>query len=278
MGWFDDQINLRKHNDKKAFANSILSIANAVTGAKRAAYDMDENERIESALGDILKFYHSPAREAPARIKSFEDRMEYVLYPAGIMYRRIELSPGWRKDAYGAMLGFLAEDHTPIALLPYGLGYYRYRDPKSGAYVRITAATEALLEREAYAFYRPFALKELSLADLARYIVGILEPADYAMIVLATLAVTLVGMLTSRISFFLFDQVIEEGEVSLLIATGIFLLSASIGSLMLTSAKTLVTTRIDTKMSICVEAATMMRLLSLPAGFFKNYGSITNFM
>jgi ABC-type bacteriocin/lantibiotic exporter with double-glycine peptidase domain len=42
---------------------------------------------------------------------------------------------------------------------------------------------------------------------------------------------------------------------------------------MLGSARSLISSRIDTKLSISVEAATMMRILSLPAGFFKDYSS-----
>ncbi len=93
------------------------------------------------------------------------------------------------------------------------------------------------------------------------------------MILLATLLVTLVGMLTPRINLFLFQNVVSSESVALLLVTVLFLLSASIGALMFGAVKNLVTTRIDTKMSICVEAATMMRILTLPAGFFRSYSS-----
>ncbi|MCR5012978.1 MAG: NHLP bacteriocin export ABC transporter permease/ATPase subunit [Lachnospiraceae bacterium] len=272
MGWFDDQIRSRKQNDRQDFDKSFMKIAAAVTGDKSALNNTDD-AMVQSAVNDIMRYYHIPPREIPSRIRTIEDQLEYVLHPSGVMYRRVELKKGWHKDAYGAMLGFRKPDNAPVALMPFGLTHYRYFDPAKNSYVVINAKNENEFETDAFAFYRPFSLKKLGIIDLLKYIVGVLEPADYVMITLATLVVTLVGMLTPKISLFLFSEVIDAKDISLLISTGIFMLFASIGSMMFSSARTLIHTRIDTKMSISVEAATMMRILSLPAGFFKDYSS-----
>jgi NHLM bacteriocin system ABC transporter ATP-binding protein len=189
------------------------------------------------------------------------------------MYRRVELTKGWYRDAFGAMLGFKKEDGSPVALLPHGFSGYSFFDDATCRYIVINDKNEALFEKDAFAFYRPFPLKKLTILDLARYILRVIEPSDYALIALATIIVTLVGMLTPRTNLFLFRDVIESGDVSLLLVTSIFLLSVSWGGLMFNAAKSLISSRIDTKMSISVEAATMMRILSLPAGFFKQYSS-----
>ncbi|MCR5008102.1 MAG: NHLP family bacteriocin export ABC transporter permease/ATPase subunit, partial [Oribacterium sp.] len=88
-----------------------------------------------------------------------------------------------------------------------------------------------------------------------------------------TLALTLVGLLAPRINLFLFRNVIDNGKISLLVTTAMFLLCVSWSTLIFSAARNLISTRIDTKMSVCVEAATMMRVLSLPADFFKKYSS-----
>ena len=273
MGWFDEQIRLRKRKDREAFTQTFRRIAGAVTGSRRLQVNTDSGERAQGAIDEILEFYHVKQTDIPAKLETLEDRLEYALHPSGIMYRTVELAKGWRKDAFGAMLGFMKKDRAPVALIPFGLSQYRYYDMEKDEYAIVTAENEELFEKRAYAFYRPFPVKKLGLTDLAGYILGILEPSDYVMIVLATLIVTLAGMLTPRINYFLFSQVVDCGSISLLLSAGIFLLCASIGTAMLSSAKALVSARIDTKMSICVEAATMMRILSLPAGFFKDYGS-----
>ena len=273
MGWFDEQIKLRKKKDHDAFDRTFLRIACAVTGNKKALSGLDAEERTQNAVDEILSYYHTDSVEIPPKIDTPEKRLEYALNRSGIMYRTVELEESWYKDAFGAMLGFRKEDHEPVALLPFGLSHYRYYDNETGEYSLVSEKSAELFEKEAYAFYRPFPLKKLRLIDLARYILGILEPSDYILVVLATLIVTLSGMLTPRINYFLFSKVIDNPSMSLLLSTGIFLLCAQIGSLMLGAAKSLVSARIDTKMSISVEAATMMRILSLPAAFFRDYGS-----
>ena len=273
MGWFDEQIRHRKKNDRDGFDRTIMRIAGAVTGRRNSAAHNDRNEMAQGAVEEILKYYHVTSAEIPDKIKTLEDRLEYALHPSGVMYRRVELKKGWSKDAFGAMLGFLKKDGSPVALMPFGLSRYRYYDADKGENVLINVEKESLFEAEAYAFYRPFPMKKLGIADLIRYIVEILEPADYILVILATLMVTLSGMLIPRINYFIFSTVTESRDTSLLLSTGIFLFSATVGGIMLTAAKSLVSTRIDTKMSICVESATMMRILSLPAGFFKEYGA-----
>ncbi len=272
MGWFDDQIRSRKQNDRQDFDKSFMKIAAAVTGDKSAINNTDD-AMVQSAVNDIMRYYHIPPREIPSKIRTIEDQLEYVLHPSGVMYRRVELKKGWHKDAYGAMLGFRKSDNAPVALMPFGLTHYRFFDPAKNSYVVINSKNEDEFDVDAYAFYRPFPLKKLGIIDLLKFIVGVLEPADYVLVTLAALVVTLVGMLTPRINLFLFSEVIEAKDISLLVSTGIFMLFASIGSMMFSSARSLIHTRIDTKMSISVEAATMMRILSLPAGFFKDYGS-----
>ncbi|MCR5403937.1 MAG: NHLP bacteriocin export ABC transporter permease/ATPase subunit [Butyrivibrio sp.] len=273
MGWFDNQIRLRKQNDERSIDNTFRKIAGAVTGETASSAFMDEKERNQSAIDEILTYYHVRKCDIPKRIVKTQEKLEYALHSSGIMYRRVELTPGWRKDAYGAMLGRRKKDNSLVALLPYGFSRYRFFDYLTGKYVIVDEKNESLFMAEAFAFYRPFALKKLGIIDLAKYILNVIDTADYILIALATLVVTLIGMLTPRINLFLFREVTGSGDISLLIVTALFLLCTSWGALMFGAAKSLISARIDTKMSISVEAATMMRILSLPAGFFKDYSS-----
>ena len=173
MGWFDDQIRSRKQNDRQDFDKSFMKIAAAVTGDKSAINNTDD-AMVQSAVNDIMRYYHIPPREIPSKIRTIEDQLEYVLHPSGVMYRRVELKPGWYKDAYGAMLGFRKSDNAPVALMPFGLTHYRFFDPAKNSYVVINAKNEKEFDVDAYAFYRPFPLKKLGIIDLLKFIVGVL--------------------------------------------------------------------------------------------------------
>ena len=98
------------------------------------------------------------------------------------------------------------------------------------------------------------------------------------MIALATLALSLIGMFSPMISKLLFDRVLKSGSVRLLIAITVFSVCVSISTLLISAVKNMITARIETKLNISVDAATMMRIMSLPADFFKQYsaGELSN--
>ena len=273
MGWFDDQIKQRKQKDAQAFDRAFRNIAGAVTGINYRASSEEESDVEDSAINDILQHLHIPKKELPENLFSIEDKLDYALHPHGVMHRAVNLTPGWSKDAYGLMLGFKKKDNIPVVLIPFGLSSYKYYDDTSDKYRIVTKKTEAMFSQRAYAFYRPFPLKKLSLVELSKYILSVIDISDYVMMFLTTLSLTLVGLLTPKINLFLFRNVIDNGKISLLVTTAMFLLCVSWSTLIFSAARNLISTRIDTKMSICVEAATRMRVLSLPADFFKKFSS-----
>lgn len=273
MGWFDGQIRQRKQNDKEVFEDAFTKIARAVVGGKKAAALHDSSEQSQNAMEEILKYYHVKSREIPQSIKDNNDRLEYLMRPYGIMRRSVNLSAGWHKDAVGAMLGTKKKDGSLVALIPSGFSGYSYFDADSGRYIRIGRKNEDLFETEAVAFYKPFPLKKIGIPDLARYIMDTLSVADFVLMIVATITVTLLGMVAPRLNNMLFSDVIESGSMRLLAAITVFMVCTSVSSMMINGVKSLINGRISTKMNLAVEAAAMMRILSLPADFFKQYSS-----
>lgn len=273
MGWFDGQIRQRKQNDEEVFEDAFTKMARAVVGGKKAAALHDSSVQSQNAMEEILKYYHVKVSEIPQSIKDNNDRLEYLMRPYGIMRRSVHLSAGWYKDAVGAMLGTKKEDGSLVALIPSGVSGYSYFDADSGRYIRIGRKNEDLFETEAVAFYKPFPLKKIGIPDLARYILDTLSAADFALMIVATVTVTLLGMVVPRLNNMLFSDVIESGSMRLLAAITVFMVCTSVSSMMINGVKSLINGRISTKMDLAVEAATMMRVLSLPADFFKQYSS-----
>lgn len=194
------------------------------------------------------------------------------------MRRTVTLEEGWYRDAVGAMLGVLRESGRVVALIPTGISGYSYFDYDTGKRKKINHKNQQLFEAEAIAFYKPFPLKKISLPSLASYIVRTLSASDFVMIALATLALSLIGMFSPMISKLLFDRVLMSGSVRLLIAITVFSVCVSISTLLISAVKNMITARIETKLNISVDAATMMRIMSLPADFFKQYsaGELSN--
>ena len=273
MGWFDEQIKQRKKADEEMFSEAFVGIADAVLGSKMSAAFSTDEAKAQGAIEEILKFYKVKPREIPDTVKGLNDRLEFLLRPHGIMRRNVNLDKGWYKDGIGAVLGTRKDDGSVVAFIPKGLSGYVYFDAATGKWVRLNKKTEALFEDEGICFYKPFPLKKLTIATLMRYIVDTLSTADFILVILATLAVSAIGLLSPKLNNLLMGTVVESENIRLLIGITIFMISVTISSLLIRAVKTLVMSRINTKMELSVQAATMMRVMSLPADFFKQYSA-----
>lgn len=309
MGWFDEQIRERMKSDQELLEDSYLQIAGAVLGNYMGSRLADEQLVAKEALDDVLKYYHYKPVEVPDTIHDVNEQLDYVLRPLGLMTRDVTLEKGWYKDAFGPMLGVCMEKNvdragsapdsagdgkepaeddsgsqesreeqsgqggTMVALLPGRVSGYRFRDPGTGKMTRITRANAARIAPNALCFYRPLPMKSLGIPDLLLYMKNCISSSDVIQIFLATLAVTLTGMIEPKVYQMITGPVLESRSVSLLMGTAVFLLSAAFASQLLSVVRSLVMSRISTKASLAVESSVMMRLLSLPLSFFRRYSS-----
>ena len=273
MGWFDEQIKQRKQSDDQLFEEAFVRIADAVLGTKMSSAYASDEAKASGEIGEILKYYKIKPREVPDTVKGLDERLEYLLRPHGIMRRNVRLEKGWYSDAIGAMLARRRDDGSVVALIPRGLTGYAYYDAKAAQWVRIGKKNEDIFDDEAICFYKPFPLTKLTVPALVRYIIECLDRADIVLVVLATFLASLVGLLTPRLTALLFGRVAESGSLRLLLAIAVFMVSVSVSQLLIQSINTLLSGRITTKLNLSVQAATMMRILSLPADFFKKWSS-----
>ena len=116
MGWFDEQIKLRKQTDDKIFSDSFSMLANAVLGHS-GTLKLDERIYVKNAIDEILNFFGCKPKDLPDDITDFNEEIEYLCRPYGIMRRQVKLTDGWYKDAVGPFLGKFADSGKPVALL-----------------------------------------------------------------------------------------------------------------------------------------------------------------
>ena len=270
MGWFDEQIKQRKLSDSQVFEDSFAKIADAVMG-KRTFDNLDNAIYTQDAMNQILKYYGCQTHDLPKEINDFNEQLEYLCRPYGLMRRMIKLKKGFYKDAISPILAIDKETQKPIALIPgFTMGYTFSKDGKTQ---KINRSNEDMFEDEAICFYKPLPLRKITTVDLIRYAFSTISVNEIVFTLGLMVLVTLVGLLLPRVNYFLTSYVIEEKSVNLLLGTLIFMLCVNFGSLLFNTAKTILDNRINTKMSINVQAATMMRVLSLPANFFREYSS-----
>ena len=271
MGWFENQIQDRRQADQQLLEESFLRIAGVVMGEKDAQRIGDARIITKSAIDEILKYYHYKPSELPESITDPDEQLDYCLRPHGMMRRSVELKKGWYKDAYGPILAFRKDDGSPAALLPGTIYGYTFKDPSTGKSVRLNAETEQLFDPDAICFYRPLPLKSLSIPDLLLYMKRCVSTSDIFMIVFAAISVAGVGLLIPRLTRALTGPVLSSGSGSALIGLAICLVCVSLSMQLFSSVSAMVSSRLQAKTSLGVQASMMMRLISLPASFFRQY-------
>ena len=273
MGWFDEQIRQRMESDQDILEDSLLRMASVVLDKWNATRLTDELLDTTEAVGEVLKCFHEKAPEVPAEITDPAEQLAFSLRPSGLMIREVDLEEGWQSDAYGPMLGYLRESGTAVALIPGALHGYHYTDPATGKTVRVTRRNAGNLKREAMCFYRPLPQKKLRIRDLLLYMKNSISTGDLVLIILAALAVTLVGKLEPLIYNYITGPVLVDRRMSMLIGLGSFLVASAFAAEMISMVRTLLLNRINIKTSMAVESSVMMRILSLPVSFFRGFSS-----
>lgn len=273
MGLYDEQIREREEYDNRELEDACNGIVDAVLGNRKSTDEKFNKEVADNAINAILKYYHVDHNKDLSEIEDLEEKLDYALNPSGIMRRRVELTKGWYKDAYGPFLAIIEKNKKIVALLPYHSYTYMYYDEELHKYVKVDKNNEDMFEEEAYSFYRPFPNRKMTILDLIKYMQSIITIEDVISVLALYLLVTLLGMLTPKFTNLLYGTVANNKSVQLLVAAGVFMVMASFSQMIANSLKTFVMDRLNTKISMSVEAATMMRIMSLPPNFFRRYTS-----
>lgn len=273
MGLYSEQITARIKNDADAFEQSFAELAAAVTGNnKQAAKFLSDRESAKNAIEEILKYFHIVPSPISENIKDINEQLEFLLRPSGIMRRMVELTGTWYKDGIGPLLGQTKEGRA-IALIPGRISGYTYFDFDSGKRIKVTKKNSAMIDVEAICFYNPLPAKKLTIRDLIMYMVRSLAVSDYVTVAMVTLAATLLGLILPYANRLLFGNVAPSDSYSMLIGVATLLVGATVSTALINMTNQLIMSKIGTKINISVQSASMARLLSLPAAFYKEHNS-----
>lgn len=278
MSWFEDQIKEREKFDEESLRETYVRIASSVTGKNYYDTLNDVNAINKSAVDDIAHYFNVTGREIPQKITNVDEQIDYVLKPHGIMKRHVTLTKGWYKDAVGPYIVSLLDDSCEptgqiIALIPDRFGHYRYYDSDKSAYVRVNSNNAKYFSAEALTFYKPFPMKEMTMKEMVAYVFEQLSVGDYIRIAIASLIVTILGMMIPRANLYLLEKVANQKDIYPLVSMALFLISVTAATLIIDCIRDLTLASMSTRVNMSVSAATMMRVLSLPTGFFKDYSS-----
>ena len=204
------------------------------------------------------------------------EEIEALFEKYNVFFRSITLSDGWWARCTGYMLGFMADDDSPVILVP-GFTDYTFTDPKTGDRLRVSKKAH-LLKKEAVIACQPFSDGELTVKEIIRYAANCLCIYDWIYTIVAGISVTLLTMFTPYVCKLIFSEIIPSGNIVQIIPIATLLASAAIGLTMVQVARNLVVVRIKDKVEYTLQIALMSRLLLLPTTFAKKFspGDLSN--
>lgn len=276
MGWFNEQIKERKKRDDKSMSDALEEISAVITKKKveadRSTQAHTSHEKVSMAMSRILSYYSIKPKECPLEIKNFEEQVDFFCRPYGIMRRRVVLEKGWYRNSAGALLA-TRNDGSAVAFIPNHFSGYSYYDPDKCKMVPLNSKNEKDFSEEAICFYYPLPQTKLSVFNLLTFVFKSIPVSSYVMIIAILLITTLIGMISPYVTHAIYNQVIPEGNMRLFWAMLVFSLFVSIGTMLVGMSKTLIDQRVETQLSVSVQAAAMARVMSLPPDFFKKYSA-----
>lgn len=271
MGWFEEQIKQRKELDAKTFEDSFMSLAGLDVNKESNKDELAQAENF--AISQILAYFHHHMVDIPSKITNFKEKLNFALNSFDILYRKVELNDSYTPDPKAPLLIFTIINEIPVVLFPRGKDKYYYINRQTGKKEFIDASLVNRLEMDAYSFYRPLPNKKISIKDYTKYLRDSIHPIDIIMLVLFSALVSGVGLVLPYLTKMLTGEVVLSKDVDKFILTSIYVVATATGLLLLKAIQAYVNTRITIKIEKSVQEATMMRVLSLPADFFKKYNT-----
>lgn len=271
MGWFEKQVEQRKKLDAKTFEDSFKSLAGIHVKNQKNLSDSEIRENF--AISQILGYFHHQMMDIPTGITKFKDKLNYVLGHFSIEYHKVALTDEYVNEYSSPLLIYTLVEEIPIILFPTKNNQYYYIHYGTGKKVYIDAAMIHGLEIDAISFYRPIPSKGISIKEYAKYIGKSIRPLDIILLVVFAAVASGVGLLLPWLTRQLTGDVVNSGSILMFITISIYVVAAATGLLLVKAVQSYFNSRIMMKITKSVQEATMMKVLNLPAAFFKKYNT-----
>lgn len=269
MGIFEEQLRERLKRDDAELSHSIDDVIDSLRGKSRYHADGTSMENLRHELELICQFYKVDIPSEFHDTKDVNEFIDYMTHPSGIMHRRVMLEGNWWKDCDGALLAVTKDKGEFCALLPRKTGGYSFWNTSSGAREKMTSKHKDMFEKEALCFYEPLPEEVKNGKQLLFFLFKHIAIFDYAVVLLATLLATLLGMMTPYISGIIFSRLIPSGKTDIVFTTAILLLITVLAAYFMSVVRTGTLERIKNRMENVVQNALMSKLMHLPPRFFQ---------
>ncbi|PLX18597.1 MAG: NHLP bacteriocin export ABC transporter permease/ATPase subunit [Candidatus Muiribacterium halophilum] len=217
----------------------------------------------------LLKSMQSKEAVSENIIKG-NDSFSELLNKSGIAVREIILRPNWYKKDNGTLILLMKDTDIPVAAIQESPGeYVGYCHGKNK--FKITSETEEDFQDKGYMVYNSLENKKITPKDLFMFSLSSTWRSDRQTVILMGLLAGLTGLIAPTVTGQLIDKIIPLSDFSLLVTAGLLLISSATASFIFNIVRAFAYLRIEQKIDVSVQSAVWIKILDLPASFFKKY-------
>jgi ATP-binding cassette subfamily C protein len=273
----DERLEARRSADHRGLQSALQLLVKSGTAARPEVRQPMVRDPTVGAFAAVARHQGVGLERTPRAASSSESWARSLARANGLGLRQVLLRGRWWRSDSGPLIGWRGEERRPVALLPAGRRSYRTWDPAAGTAVAVDNQLAAEIAPTATMVYRPLplaatklrALVGFSLSRLGRElaVIGGLALLGAAMSVLFPLAM---GML--------FNSAVPRAETREVFTIILGLSVAAIGAGVFDLTQAIALLRVEGRLDTAMQPALMLRLLALPARFFRDFesGELTN--
>lgn len=254
-----------------AMANGLERLRSLVDRQEPVPVAAEGDDPIDAAFAVVAKVHGVTFAALPPGPGSAE-RLTLLARSARVRTRRVRLTDDWWRRDSGPMIGYLAEDHRPVALVPRGATRYELIDPQRHSRVVLDGTTAAAVEPDAVVVYRPLPDGPLTIGALVRSAL-VHARSDVAWLVAFAIGSALVALAVPIVTGRIVGIVIPEADVPQLLQLTLALVVAAIAGALFQLATAIAVLRIQGRLGGYLVPAIWGRLLSLPTAFFRRFSA-----
>ena len=254
-----------------AMTNGLERLRSLVDRQEPLPVAAEGDDPMDAAFAVVAKVHGVTFAALPPGPASAE-RITLLARSARVRTRRVRLTDDWWERDSGPMIGYLAEDHRPVALVPRGAARYELIDPQNHSRVVVDGSTAAAVGPDAVVVYRPLPDGPLTIGALLRSAL-LHARSDVVRLLAFAIGSALVALAVPIVTGRIVGIVIPEADVPELLQLTLALVIAAIAGALFQLATAIAVLRIQGRMGGYLVPAIWGRLLSLPTAFFRRYSA-----
>lgn len=272
-------------SEEDELTHTLEKIKSIVSGNKKSIpHVSSKNTNKQSILYSTCQLIgdHTGFKfEEPKHIETNESSANNLLYAIAksskVRVRKIILRDVWWKEENGHLLAFLKPNNEPVALIQKTSDSYLIKNLHAGTESVVNQEIAEKLEPIGYMFFSGFNVKMNSMKKVLNFAMNGVKK-DAKLLILASFAGSLIGLLIPILSGIIFDDVIPTADRSIHFEVFSIMIIIGLVSAGLQLVQGVLQMRVESKSSINLQAGVMDYILRLPVTFYKKYtaGDLTN--